>query len=967
MSSKPREEIAGLGSETRSAVPRTIETEADLDAVPTEDGSMAALLGAVAAAPAARPPVELAAGTVVDGTYRIVRGLGSGGMGVVYLARDLDLQRDVALKVHRAAHGLDRLQREAIAMAQLAHPNVLTVHGVGQVEGRLYIAMEYVPGETFRAWCEARRRTWREVLAMLLAAGEGLAAAHDAGFVHRDFKPENVLVGKDGRPRVGDFGLVRATTEGGAVTITPEPAPREDRSIAETLDDDAASSDAFAVTLDAGSSRSGRTPISAPLTVTGAALGTPAYMAPEQFAGGVVDARADQFAFCVVLYEALCGRRPYPGATYAELRVQVTRDDPAPLPRGVAPSWMARILRRGLARDPADRWPHLRALLAALRAAPRRRGLAIAGIAAATALAGGGAAVLAMPSRSLAVAPDCARAAVAVDDAWSPARVEAVRAHLATIDRAGYAERVVGRLDTYAQRLRAVSEEACRARADGTWTPRVSQHATTCLRGALGRFRSFVAIAGRLDAEQLPVFGSDLYSLPYVEDCADERVLAANFQLPADPAAAAEVRRLRGVLDTLEEGLSVGELPAGRARLVAAWPAIEALDFAPLTAEALLAEGLLLRGEQRHAEAIATLERAYATARAAGADATALDAAYWLIWVQGVDQRQVEKARPWVVQAVPEAERYGLDHLPASRVLSAAAVIAELDADYDRAIALHQRLVAAIEDRDDLVVAKSLGNLGASLDAAGRPAEAIAAYERALALFARDLGPDSPRTLWIRSNLILAHVAAGDPARGLAAAEEALALFTGKDQHEPQDLLNLRFNHAFALQSNGRIADAAAALAALRVDQIAASGEDTIDVAYIDANLGDLLILAGEPAKARPYLEHALALRIAAYGGEDHDEVADVLSNLGTVERKTRGCARAVGYYERAVAAVRAVHGRGGAQPRMAGPLIGLATCRLAAGRRDDAIALLTEARQHAGADATRVAEVDAALAAANR
>src|SRR5262249_45905181 len=203
--------MSGAGPRDGSAAP--VDPDAvDLSAPPdTRDGD--ALLAAIAKAPAGPPPRDLAPGTIVGHGFRIERRLGAGGMGVVYLARDLALERDVALKLHRAGGSLDRLQREAVAMARLAHPNVITVHEIGRLGDRLFVAMEYGPGQTLRdggaSGAGGARRPWRDVVAMMRQVGEGLCAAHAAGLVHRDFKPENVLVGADGRPRVGDFGLVR--------------------------------------------------------------------------------------------------------------------------------------------------------------------------------------------------------------------------------------------------------------------------------------------------------------------------------------------------------------------------------------------------------------------------------------------------------------------------------------------------------------------------------------------------------------------------------------------------------------------------------------------------------------------------------------------------------------------------------------------------------------------------------------
>ncbi len=246
------------------------------------------------------PDLELDAGPAI-GRFLVGGVLGQGGMGVVMRARDPELGRDVAIKLlqpgQRGLAGL-RLGREAQAMAKLSHPNVVNVYDVGEHDGAMYIAMELVEGSTLRAWRQAATRTWREVLAMYVAAGRGLAAAHAAGLVHRDFKPDNVLVGADGRPRVTDFGLVAA--DGRAVE----------------------SGDTRGAALDAN------------LTVQGSVLGTPAYMAPEQWRGETVDPRTDQFAFCVALWEALHGERPFEGETTAVVRQAIL--DGAPVRRGSA-------------------------------------------------------------------------------------------------------------------------------------------------------------------------------------------------------------------------------------------------------------------------------------------------------------------------------------------------------------------------------------------------------------------------------------------------------------------------------------------------------------------------------------------------------------------------------------------------------------------------------------------------------
>jgi serine/threonine protein kinase len=272
------------------------------------------------------------------GRYEVVRTLGVGGMGVVYEAHDPHLHRRVALKVMRADHTLSddaqaRALREARAMAQVSHPNVVTVHDVGVVERQIFIAMEYVDGSTLKAFMRAQA-PWRDVLDRLLQAGDGLAAAHDAGLVHRDFKPDNVLLGKDGRVRVTDFGLARLAS-------APDDAPRFHRKREDVL---------------------------TTLTRTNLFVGTPAYMAPEQFAGKIADPRSDQFSFCVVLYEAIHGVRPFKGSSLRELTANaLTAELSAPPLRRDEPTRLRAALLKGLERDPAKRHANMRDLLVAIR------------------------------------------------------------------------------------------------------------------------------------------------------------------------------------------------------------------------------------------------------------------------------------------------------------------------------------------------------------------------------------------------------------------------------------------------------------------------------------------------------------------------------------------------------------------------------------------------------------------------
>ncbi len=296
------------------------------------------------------------------GRFTIVRELGAGGMGVVYVAYDEQLDRRVAVKLLRGSEADTeaklRLQREAQAMARLSHPNVVTVHEVGTFQGQVFVAMEFIDGMDLRGWLKAERHDWRSVVAIFSQAGEGLAAAHDGGIVHRDFKPDNVLVGNDGRVRVADFGLAHAFDA--ALVENPRPRTKADKtdiSVGETTVDEEIS---------------GR--LDASLTKTGAIMGTPAYMAPEQFEGLRTDARSDQFSFCVALWEGLYGRRPFTGENLVALSYAVMdgKIEAAPTDAQV-PAWLHAVLIRGLAPLPENRWLAMRPLLDALAKDPEIR------------------------------------------------------------------------------------------------------------------------------------------------------------------------------------------------------------------------------------------------------------------------------------------------------------------------------------------------------------------------------------------------------------------------------------------------------------------------------------------------------------------------------------------------------------------------------------------------------------------
>ncbi|EDM77574.1 WD-40 repeat [Plesiocystis pacifica SIR-1] len=348
---------------------------AELDAVSIPDAPISLAARQRKAAVAAMLFDEAPQRPVQIARYTVLRELGRGGMGLVYLAYDDQLDRRIALKLLRGAkdHSVaaDRMQREAQAMARLSHPNVVAVYEVGSFEGQLFVAMEYVAGRDLRGWLDsldAAQRSWAEILEPFLQAGEGLAAAHAAGIVHRDFKPDNVLVGNDGRVRVADFGLAYAL-EGHE---TPSPsvleldlAADEGFGTGSKPGSSPGSSPGFATASSSGSSRHNKLDVA--LTKTGAMVGTPAYMAKEQFAGARTNARTDQFSFCVALWEGLYGQRPFAGNSLGALARAVSEEDILEPPsHAEVPEWLRAVIARGLSADPDERWPSMRALLDAL-------------------------------------------------------------------------------------------------------------------------------------------------------------------------------------------------------------------------------------------------------------------------------------------------------------------------------------------------------------------------------------------------------------------------------------------------------------------------------------------------------------------------------------------------------------------------------------------------------------------------
>jgi hypothetical protein len=386
--------------------------------------------------PSAEGDAALGPGATL-GRYAIVEAIGSGGMGLVFRARDTELGREVALKVLRTGPSAGdeiqrRLLREGQAMAKVLHDNLAILFDIGADRGRVFVAMELLDGGTLRAVVNDKQTPWRAKLGAVIAAGRGLAAAHAAGLIHRDFKPDNVLLTKGGRVKVVDFGLARADRE---AVSTGDAAHAPD--------------------------------LSAQLTQTGALLGTPAYMAPEQHAGEVVDARSDQFAFAVTAWEAIYGQRPFPSEAYSSLVAAVRGHQITPPPKGTGvPAALDGVLRKALSPDPEDRFPSMEATLAAIEDAirPRRTATFVAAAAGVLAIGGAAAFLLARSDEKAATQPAGAGFGSASASGSGPAEV-VFRGEFSPDDR-GFADMIK------AEAFRAINE----SRAEDIITDVVRSH-----------------------------------------------------------------------------------------------------------------------------------------------------------------------------------------------------------------------------------------------------------------------------------------------------------------------------------------------------------------------------------------------------------------------------------------------------------------------------------------------------------
>ncbi|HUQ06536.1 MAG TPA: serine/threonine-protein kinase [Kofleriaceae bacterium] len=813
------------------------------------------------------------------GRYVIIDMLGKGGMGDVYAAYDPELDRRIALKLVRdvTGDGREALVAEAKTMARVSHPNVCAVYDAGSFDEGVFIAMELVDGQTLGDWRRTPRK-WREILAVFEAAGRGLCAAHAAGIIHRDFKPGNVMIGRDGRMRVLDFGLARIGVN------TPS---------SDSLDSESLS--------DSGEDMS-------PHIVVSRAMGTPSYMAPEQRRPGVHDARVDQYSFAVALYETLYGERPFAGDSADSVLVNALahRVRPAPRDRDV-PARLRRPLIRALAPDPAERFPSLAALLAELARDPaaRRRRIALGA-------AGVGLAALAI--FGVARRADGAAPCRGVDQPalrlWNTRAREQVTASFRATGRsyaATWASRVGQELELRAHELGASRLAACEAtNVRREQSPALLDLRMACLDRRAAELGALVARLGASpDAALMDRALDAIARLPSLETCSDTAALLSAAPRPRDPARQADIDAAEaGVAETLASTYAA-DARKTRQRAREAVAAAERSGWSSLLAEALVTDVDAGLGAGEYTGLEEQVYRAARLAAEAHAERTVADA--WIAAVRvltalGRPQEALALAhaadaalaridRPGLTRAtLLESEAMAfeatgdfatamarddealalraaagqVDELPVGDVLNHRAILASRQGEHVAAEVLHRRVLALRKQKlgdTHPDVASSLDNLGAVIYHQGRLAEAVELYQQALALRTAALGADHEDVATSYNNLGGVFLDRGDLVRAEEHYTRAIATWERVLGAEHPTL-------AIPLGNLGDVAlargDAKRALELCRrayTLEERASGKDSPELAYSLTCEGEALVLADQAAQATPVLERALSLR----------------------------------------------------------------------------------------------------------
>jgi tetratricopeptide (TPR) repeat protein len=774
----------------------------------------------------------------------IVLGLvGKGGMGSVLAAYDPDLDRKVALKLVRPeATGNDlqlRLIREAQAMARLHHPEVITVYDVGTIDGQVFIAMEFVDGGTLRHWLQAEPRPMGEVIARFVRAGRGLAAAHAVGLVHRDFKADNVLVGRDGRQRVTDFGLARAT--GGDDTLAVGAVSPE-------------------------------SPLNETITAAGVLLGTPAYMAPEQLDGAPVDGRADQFSFCVSLYQALYSELPFASDNARAIRAAIALDRVRPPPRGsTVPARVRAVLLRGLKSRPEDRYPTMEVLLDELTWEPvaRRRwlqaGLAIVLVG----LLALGAIVVRRAERQV-----CQGGARKLAGVWDATRQAAVRASfLATNISYGPTtfESATKALDRFTAAWRAMYVEACEAtRLRGDQSEELLDLRMQCLDERRAALAALTDLFSHADAEVVEHARQAADNLGGVQQCADATALRAPIRPPTDATTRSRVDEVRNRLAAVQALKDAGKYDQALALMPELVTRARGMHYLPLEAEALE-----LQGEVQELKSQPAADESYRQAQLAAEtyrdDHMVAQALLGRLGVSAKITSKLELAHEYAKHAAAYLSRPGSDErqrwmlsAKTTTLLLAEGNLVEARPEAERSVELARRVYGDESPK----LATALRQLGWVLGAVPDNSAAEAAIRRALAIDERVLGADHPLTSDTLMALGEQLRSADRDDEGLAEMRRALAIaekaYGPDDPHVAHDLSQI----ADLLGGRGRPGDFAAALEAQQRAVAIARMHDPkgTELGYALAYLSGIYSNAHQNKKALDAVDEASSILVPLIG-----------------------------------------------------------------------------------------------------
>jgi tetratricopeptide (TPR) repeat protein/predicted Ser/Thr protein kinase len=768
-------------------------------------------------------------GRVEVDRYVVERRLGAGAMGQVFLAHDPELDRKVALKL--VTPGVDaspqanaRLLREARALAKLDHPNAVPVHDAGTSDGRVWIAMEFIDGVTLGQWLAAAERSLASIVEVFAAAGRGLAAAHAAGLLHRDFKPDNVMIGE--HVRVTDFGL--------AASFGEEPTHDGERS-GEPLEQ-------------------ART-----LTRNGAVQGTIGYIAPELLAGARPHAGSDQFAFCVSLFEAIFGARPFVGLTTMEvlLATQEGRIVEPPTKRNV-PRWLRALVLRGISHAPEQRFPSMDALVHELRRDRSRRPKMVGAL---------GISMVGVVGIAIASQPEpCPSDPSHLEGVWDPARRDATQAAFEAT-RAPYAEdafaRVSAELDAWVEAWTAARTDACEAtRVRGEQSERLLDLRIACLDAELVEVRALTDALVLGTDETVRRAAQAVAMLPSVARCDDAKALESSVGAIDDPDQAAAA-------SLAQQGLAEQRALAVVGRFAEALEAAERADEAarqsehgPTIAEVLDAAGALAmqRGEVEMAEQ--KLTRAVWEAEASGHDRMAAIATAQLVGVVGYRQARPERGLEWADHSAALLRRIGGDpkieaerHHGVGLVYEGQGRYADARAEYEQALALRRELFGD----HHLIIADTLGLIASTQISAGDLSSAEKHFAEALAIVERNLGKHHPDYASALANVGIAAHENGRVDEALEKYAEAMRIFEATVGPDYFDALLTRNNIVRGELERGNV-DAALDQARASVrDAERVFGPQHPDTLRARGTLVQVLEQKGETVEARAILEQTIA------------------------------------------------------------------------------------------------------------